>query len=223
MRPRGARQGGAPARRSSSGPRRLLDSVALLVGSHSGAPGCRTSEHRSCQARPEREPGRWWMRSSACSSASSMRSRPDPSRERRGLEPLGLRRALTGSVARGTAAFAAEALGPSGCQPIVAGAPGGIPSAARMALTARVSSNGRSPGAAMIASTRLPSAARRTIAFSFSAHSPRSASAACAASMAAADGWANVAVTTAGNSRRNPFGLCHRLSDPVPPHAPRPP
>jgi hypothetical protein len=54
-----------------------------------------------------------------------------------------------------------------------------------MAVTARESSNGRSPGAAMIASTRAPSAARRTIAFSFSAHSPRSASAACAASMAA--------------------------------------
>ena len=54
-----------------------------------------------------------------------------------------------------------------------------------MALTARESSNGRSPGAARIASTRVPSAARRTMAFSFSAHSPRSASAACAASMAA--------------------------------------
>lgn len=54
-----------------------------------------------------------------------------------------------------------------------------------MAVTARESSNGRSPGAAMIPSTRVLSAARRTIARSFSAHSPRSASAACAASMAA--------------------------------------
>jgi hypothetical protein len=54
-----------------------------------------------------------------------------------------------------------------------------------MAVTARASSNGRSPGAARIPSTRVPSRARRTIPFSFSAHSPRSASAAWAASMAA--------------------------------------
>jgi hypothetical protein len=54
-----------------------------------------------------------------------------------------------------------------------------------MAVTARASSKGRSPGAAMIASTRAPRPARRTIPCSLSAHSPRSASAAWAASIAA--------------------------------------
>jgi hypothetical protein len=54
-----------------------------------------------------------------------------------------------------------------------------------MEVTARPSSNGRSPGAAMIASTRAPSRACRTIPFSSSAHSPRSASAARATSTAA--------------------------------------
>lgn len=46
-----------------------------------------------------------------------------------------------------------------------------IPSAARMAVTARASSKRRSPGAAIVASTRAPRPARRTIPCSFSAHS----------------------------------------------------
>jgi hypothetical protein len=58
-----------------------------------------------------------------------------------------------------------------------------IASAARMAVTARASSNGRSPGPAMIASTPAPRPARRTIPSSSSARSPRSASAAWAASI----------------------------------------
>ena len=59
----------------------------------------------------------------------------------------------------------------------------------------------------MIASTRAPSAARRTIAFSFSAHSPRSASAACAASMAALAEAASQATRPSAQVR------CVRLPD----------